>query len=90
MLQTMAVRITEKTYPIVAACLPSAFMTVPLLEVWGCYLVINETSVVNASAETHDLHFDVDNVWYGKEEFLETYRWDTCELMNYFAPVHLI
>lgn len=74
-MQTMALEITEKTYPIAVACLPDMFLTIPVNQVYGCFLVINEIGVLKTEETGMPIkHIAISNTWYDKETFLMRYQ----------------
>jgi hypothetical protein len=74
MLKTMAIKITEDNYPVVAACLAAGFSAIPLKKVLGCYLVINELEVKNFSKEGDRPYLVVGNSWMTEKRFNLTYE----------------
>lgn len=69
--ETMAVKITRKTWPIATACLAKGFSSIPLKDVRGHYLVINEISVRNIKKVPVAT---VSNGWMDETLFRESYE----------------
>lgn len=51
MIKTMAIKITEETYPIAVACLPDGFVHVKKKFVLGSFLVINDLQFPDVTLE---------------------------------------
>lgn len=70
-LKTLAILITEKTYPIAVACLPAGFVDYPFANVKGFWLVIN----VPGSYEPGEFQREVGlhNEWIHPKKFVDKY-----------------
>lgn len=89
LIKTMAVKITEKTYPIAVACLAAEFLTASPKETYGHYLVINR--VVPETSETGPMKaFYMQNKTYSEEAFRASYEFVDGELKTNFAEVRPI
>ncbi len=86
MLPTMAVKITEKTYPIAAACLWPGKKTVPLEDVLGYYLVINELET--SAFAKKEIFPEYSNHWISKRDFKKLYTLVEDEQEDQFVEVH--
>lgn len=84
-IKTMAVKITEKTYPVATACLGAWFMMRPMRSVLGSYLVINEV----VALDSDDLHksLAMKNMLYDVESFSDRFEFVDGELKTNFAEV---
>lgn len=76
-IKTLAVEITENTYPIAVACLPARFAMVPFSKVDGCILVINEYRAASYCETSGREILVVENGWFPKEEFEDEFRYLT-------------
>ena len=86
-IKTMAVEITENTYPIAVACLPPKFALIRKKLVLGSYLVINDLQIPNYQPDTEDdeeannyLRARRGGMRYGHREF------DGLTLVNFWSP----
>lgn len=84
--KTMALKITEKSYPVAVACLPAGFMNIAPKETFGNYLVINEVAV-ESSEDGVDKILRVGNGHYEAELFKETFEFVENELKTNFTEV---
>lgn len=57
MIKTMAIKITEETYPIAVACLPDGFVHTKKKFVLGSYLIINDLQFPDLSLEGRNFDF---------------------------------
>ena len=76
-IKTMAILITEDTYPIAVACLPAGFAAYPFDNAKGFWLVINVPGLYDRNSFDGDgvsplitLH----NLWISQSEFLNKYK----------------
>ena len=81
---TMAVKITEKTYPFAVACLHPGFAVEPKEETYGSYLVINELRAKKVKGKEI---LALVNVQLHEETFFAMYKFVTGELKTQFAEV---
>lgn len=88
MFHTMAIAITDKTYPIAVACLPGEFVTVPRSAAYGCFLVINEIQPRDIPLERSPITV-LENSWLTREDFEDRYVWTAVPRMNTFTIVAL-
>jgi hypothetical protein len=81
----MAVKITEKTYPIAFACLWSGTKGTPLKNCLGSYLIINrlETEAFNKK----EIFPEYSNCWTSKTDFKRLYTFMYEELEDQFVEV---
>lgn len=89
LIKTMAVKITEKTYPVAVACLAVDFLTAPPKETYGDYLVINRV-VPGTLGSEHKKTFYMQNKNYSEEAFRASYEFVDGELKTNFAEVRPI
>ena len=72
MIKTMAVKITDETYPIACACLPGAFATFPVKRVLGAYLVINDIDAIHIDGDRSPSKV-LTNKWVASDSFWKNY-----------------
>ena len=87
---TMAMRITEDTYPIAVACLPAVVATMPVKNVVGKYLVINDLSTRHTKDGAARFSLEVGNSWMPKRVFKDNFAFVKKELPGRFAEVKKI
>lgn len=84
LIKTMALKITEKSYPVAVACLSGSFAIDSPKHAMGRYLVINEVNTISTEFEKA---FALSNRLYTKEEFAEIYEFVDPELKTNFTEV---
>jgi hypothetical protein len=82
--ETMAIKITRKTWPIATACLAKGFARIPFGDVRGRYLVINEIVVRNIKKVPVAT---ISNGWMHKDHFDEVYEFIGKEKKGQFTLV---
>lgn len=94
---TMAVQITEKTWPVAVACLGGSFASRPFPEVEGSFLVINTPDRQDRFRRVRQFGGPsaregilLDNAWESEEDFLEMYQYDGRKNLETFFEVKKI
>lgn len=88
-IDTMAVKITEETYPIAVACLAGGFAKFAFSKVEGRYLVINELQIKIPKKDDRPILI-VGNGWMEEDYFKKNYTFVEKETPNKFASVRKI
>ena len=73
-IKTMAVIISEETYPIAVACLAHGFATIPFGKVVGSILVINEICTKPNKKRNGEPILTLSNSWMSTDDFADMYR----------------
>lgn len=70
-IETYAIEINDKTYPIVLACIPSIAAIVPFSTIDGQVLVINKPTVSSSKGQTQ---ITITNCIMSKDAFTKEYQ----------------
>lgn len=73
-IKTMAVIISEETYPIAVACLAHGFATIPFGKVVGSILVINEICTKPYKNRNGEPILTISNSWMDADDFTDLYK----------------
>lgn len=84
---TMAVQITDATYPVAVACLAGGFAMRPKYDVLGAYLIINELHAECFKSTGKSPILVLKNSWMDQKLFQEKYRWVLGQQTDEFAEV---
>ena len=74
MIKTLATYITKETYPIAVACLPAGFATIPVSDVLGKVLVLNEIASERMEGEGCRPFLVIANSWMSEKSFDKLYQ----------------
>jgi hypothetical protein len=92
-IKTMAMEITEETWPIAVACLPAGFARIPKDRVLRHILVINEICVqykFKKNRSRKPLGLKIDNAYVSKDFFDRNFTMTGRLKKNQFVPVEQI
>lgn len=72
-IKTVAFEITEETYSFAVAVLPPIFATIPIDNVIGHWVILNELAVTYTRDARGRQHLYLENSWMDAEDFGSTY-----------------